>query len=416
MEKIVLPNGVRVLMEWQAHARTACFGVWAKSGSAYESKQVNGISHLIEHMVFKGTERRSALDIAEEMDAIGGQMNAYTASDYTCFYARTLSEHVEQAFDILADMVTAPRFDPRDLELEKGVVLEEIGMSRDTPEERVAENLYSSVWRDSSAGLPILGTEESLKPMDAPLLHRYRAEKYAPDRLVAAICGRFDREAFLRQAERFFAGIPAGNGQQEDCSIVYHKSCAIERCDQEQTHLCLCVPGVSTSDPRRHALSMLNIIAGGSSSSRLFQRIREELGLAYSIYTNTASFQGGGLFEIQTAVSPGADEQACAEILKVLQTLRNGGVTQKEFTRAKEQLKSSLVMGMENASSRVGHMGRNELLRNRVKTEDELLEEINAVTIEGVCAAAQELLALEQLSISVVGPRVRGEFYQGVVG
>ncbi len=414
MEKITLKNGLRVLLEYQPYARTACFGVWVKSGSLYEKEENNGISHFIEHMVFKGTSMRSARRIAEEMDEIGGQMNAYTAKDYTCFYARTLEEHVEQGFSILADMVTGPRFDPHDVETEKGVVLEEIGMSDDTPEDKVVENQYAAVWRGSSAGMPILGRTGSLAVMDTAALRSYYQEKYTPRRMVVAICGRFERAAFLDCVKRYFGSLAPGIEPDEPETILYQKQCVVQTEEQEQTHICLCMPGLPAGHPKRYALNILHIIAGGSTSSRLFQRVREELGLAYSIFTDVTSYAGGGLFEIQTAVTPGADQKVCKEILHVLEGLRRG-VTEKELARAREQLKSSVVMSMESSASRLGSMDKGELLRRRVRTEDELLAEIEAVTLDEVNRITKQVLDLNQLAVSVLGPECQRSFYHNLV-
>ena len=413
MEKLTLPNGLRVLLDWQGHVRTASFGVWVKSGPIYEEKENNGISHLIEHMLFKGTASRSSLQISEEMDAIGGQMNAYTANDFTCFYARTLEEHVGQAFDIVADMVASPRFDPKDLALEKNVVLEEIGMSEDQPEDRVAENLYRNVWKNSPMGFSILGARESLEKLDEGALREYHARCYAPSRMVVAVCGRFDREQFLRLVERRLGALKGPGEEPEKISMPYTRSCCIVPGEQEQTHLCLGLPGLDFLDNRRYALSILNMVMGGSSSSRLFQRIREELGLAYSIYSSASSYQGGGLLEIQTAVSPGTDRTASEEILHVLSGLRKG-VTEKDFFRAREQLKSNLVMGMESSSSRAGHMGRSELLKGFVDSEDEVLRQIAGVTLDQVNQVACELLDPGRLSVSVLGPSNQEAYYRAV--
>lgn len=416
MEKVILPNGLRVLLDWQDHARSASFGVWVKSGPVYENKENNGISHFMEHMVFKGTATRTSLQISEEMDSIGGQMNAYTTSDFTCFYARALEEHIGQAFDIVSDMVVNPRFDPKDLELEKSVVAEEISMSEDQPEDRVAENLYRRIWRDSPLGMPILGTRQTLERLGQKDMFAYHAQHYAPDQVVVAICGRFDRDAFLQQVDSRFGGIARSKAQPEETPVSYIQSCAFENSKQEQTHLCLGLPGISIWDDRRHALSILHMILGGSSSSRLFQKIREELGLAYSISSGVASYQTGGLLEVQTAVSPGADRRACEEILGVLSQLQREGVTEKEFLRAREQLKSNLVMGTESTSARAGRMGRSEILRNRVESEDDLLAQINAVTWELVNQTARELLDLSRLSVSVVGPSDQEAYYQSITG
>lgn len=414
MEKITLENGVRVCLEYQDYSRTACFGVWAGSGPAYETPAQNGISHFIEHMLFKGTEKRTALDIAEEMDFIGGQLNAYTAKDYTCFYARTLEEHVPQAFDILGDMITSPRLDKKDIDTERGVVIEEIGMSEDTPDELVSEKLYASVWKDSPFGRPILGTEETLNRMTGDGLRAYMREKYAPNRLVIAICGRYDRQKFLDVVSKYFAGIPAGGAIMEHENIGYEQSFVITPKEQEQTHIDLCLPSIGIMDDRRYPMSVLNIVLGGSSSSRLFQRIREQMGLAYSIYSTGVGYNGGGVLEVQAAVAPEMAEAATLEMVTVLNELK-GGVTEREFTRAKQQLKAGILMSMESISSRAGNMGRGELIKNRVKSEEEIIAEIEAVTREQVNTFAGEVLDTGKLSVSVVGPVKNQEFYRGIV-
>ena len=397
MEKVTFPNGLRVLMEKQDHVRSVSFGFWIKSGSAYETAAENGVSHFMEHMAFKGTAEKSARQIAEEMDAIGGQMNAYTAKEYTCYYGRTLTEHLEKAFSILAGMVTRPKLDPGDIQTEKSVIMEEISMTEDMPEDRVVENQYAGVWRKSSYGRPILGTRESLRRIGRGELKRVLRKRYSPDRVVAAVCGNFCREQFLELAHRFFGG------QRKGPALV------------EQTHICLCLPGLDSLSPQLQPLNVLNLVTGGSTSSRLFQRLREELGLAYSVDSGTTAYLSGGLFEIQTAVSPETAERTVEEILKTLEELKTG-VSPTEFSRAREQLKAGLVMGMESTSSRVGHMGRNELLKGRVLTEDELLERINSVTIEEVNQVASHIFDLSRLSVSVVGPKLNPSFYEAIGG
>ena len=413
MEKITLPNGLKILLEPLSYARTACFEILAKSGSAYENRQNNGISHFIEHMVFKGTQNRTSRQIAEEMDAIGGQMNAFTAKDYTCFYARTLTEHVTKGFDILADMVTSPLFDERDIETEKGVVLEEISMVEDNPEDKVAENQYASVWRYSKMGMPILGTPESLSGIDKYTLNQYSRVKYAPNRVLVAICGKFDREAFLDRVYRYFEDRQKGDEIITNSEISYIQGACVENTKQEQTHINLCMPGIDSFDKRRYDLGVLNMIAGGSTSSRLFQRIREEQGLAYSIYSSTLSYNSGGLLEVQTAVNPEMAEKAVKEIISVLANL-SAGVTPREFVRAREQMKSNIMMSMESISSRVGTMGRSGLLKGYVYSEEEILEEIESVTLESVNRVASELIDLSKLSVSVVGPVKDEEFYHKI--
>ncbi|HIS70030.1 MAG TPA: insulinase family protein [Candidatus Gallacutalibacter stercoravium] len=403
MEKITLPNGLRILLEPRQEVRTACFGIWAKSGPIYETPEINGISHLIEHMVFKGTSSRSAKDIAEQMDAIGGQMNAYTAKDYTCFYARSLAEHVEQAFEILADMVKNPRFGEKELRLEQAVVREEIGMSKDMPDDLVLENLYRQVWGGSTLGLPILGDDPS--GLSAADLRSYMSRAYAPQRLVVSICGQFDRERFLSCVTRYFGDLQPGPAIAEPGAVTFRPGCTAQSSEQEQTHICVAIPGFDFSDERRNAMSLLNLITGGSASSRLFQRIREQLGLAYSVDSDTVSYAAGGMMVVQTAVNPSVTQRALQEILAVLNELR-GGVTPEEFSRAKEQLKSGLLMGMESVAARAGRMGRGELLKNEVLTEDELVARLEAVTLPQVNDLAREVFELSssRVALSIVGP------------
>lgn len=415
MEKVTFPNGLRVLMEQQDHVRSVSFGFWIKSGSSYETAAENGVSHFMEHMAFKGTAELSARQIAEEMDAIGGQMNAYTTREYTCYYGRTLTEHLEKAFAILAGMVTSPKLDPEDIRTEKSVIMEEISMMEDMPEDRVAENQYAGVWRNSSYGRPILGSRESLKRIGRAELKKVLKRRYSPDRIVAAVCGNFDRGHFLDLARRFFGEKKPGAALVDDCRMSYTRSCMLLEEDQEQTHICLCLPGLDSLSSQLQPLNLLNLVTGGSTSSRLFQRLREELGLAYSVDSGTCAYLSGGLFEIQTAVNPEMAEKTVEEILQTLEELKKG-VTFTEFSRAREQLKAGLVMGMENASSRVGHMGRGELLKGRVLSEDELLHIISGVTMEEVNWIANQIFDLNQLSVSVVGPKLNPSFYEAIGG
>lgn len=407
MEKIVLNNGLRVILNKQNTTKSACFGIWIKSGCAYETEETNGISHFIEHMVFKGTEKRSAFDISEEMDSIGGQLNAYTAKEYTCFYAKTLSEHVPKAFDILADMIVNPKFDEHDIELEKNVVLEEINMTEDTQDDKVAENLYKNVWKSHPLGRPILGNEKSLNSFTAKDLKNYMKNKYSPERTVISICGNFDRDKFLNIVHKYFDNLK--KGIYSDLSVVpteYKKSLFIEEdLDSEQTHICICFPGFSAFDKKRNDLNLLNVIAGGSTSSRLFRRIREELGLVYTIYSSSICYNSGGLFEVQTATSHELAQKTFNEIVNVLKDLKNG-ISEKEFLRAKEQLKSSVIMGLESTSAKAAFAGRSEILKNRIKTEDDILNNLNSLTLKDINNVANEIIDFNKMSISIIGSKI----------
>lgn len=403
MEKITLKNGIRILLEEQETSKTACFGIWVKSGSIYENEQNNGISHFIEHMVFKGSEKRNAREIAEQMDYIGGQLNAFTAKDYTCFYAKTLDYHVHEGFDILCDMVSKAKMDSNDIETEKKVVLEEINMSADMPDDRVVENMYKSVFNGSSLAMPILGKEETLKNINYDSISSYMKENYSADKIVIAICGKFDKDKFIDIANKYFCDFKPSSNITQLSPIIYNKSKSIIFDDCEQVHINIAFKGINSFDEKRYALSVLNIIAGASSSSRLFQRIREDLGLAYSVYSSATSYKDTGLFEVQTAVNPSCAQKAYQEIISILSNLKNG-VTELEFKRAKEQLKSGLLMGLESNASRAGFMGRNELLKNRIRREDDIINDVNSVTIQDVYDIANQIIDIDNHSLSVVGP------------
>lgn len=406
MEKIVLDNGTRVILNEQNTTKSACFGIWVKSGCAYETEKTSGISHFIEHMVFKGTEKRSSFDISEEMDSIGGQLNAYTAKEYTCFYVKTLTEHVPKAFDIIADMIVNPKLDENDLELEKNVVLEEINMTEDMQDDKVVENLYQNVWSSHPLGKPILGNEKSLKSFTSEDLRNYMKNKYAPERTVISICGNFDKDKFLHIVHKYFDNLERGTDSDLSVPAEYKKSLSIEEdLDSEQTHICMCFPGFSAFDKKRNELNLLNIVAGGSTSSRLFRRIREELGLVYSIYSSSICYNSGGLFEIQTATSHELSQKTFDEIINVLKDLKNG-VSEKEFSRAKEQLKSSVIMGLESTASKSSFAGRSEILKNRIKSEDDILNNLNSLTLESVNNVANEVIDFNKMSISIIGSKI----------
>lgn len=406
MEKIVLDNGLRVILNKQDTTKSACFGIWVKSGSMYETKETNGISHFIEHMLFKGTKTRSAYDISEEMDLIGGQMNAYTAKDYTCFYAKALSEHVVKAFDIISDMIVNPKLDEDDLNLEKSVIFEEINMNMDMPDDMVAENLYKNVLGTHPLGMPILGSEQTIMNFSSDDLRNYMKEKYSPERTVISICGNFDRDAFLSIVYKYFGTLKRGLDTLSLSPATYKKSIYIEeKQNLEQTHICLCFPGFSAYDKKRNHINLLNIAVGGSPSSRLFKRLREDLALVYSIYSSSICYNPGGLFEIQTATSHELAQKTFNEIVEVLNGVKDG-ISEREFLKSKEQLKSSVIMGLESITAKASFAGRSEILKDKIKSEDELLNEINSITIEDVNKIAKEVIDFSKMSVSVLGKKI----------
>ena len=411
MEKIELSNGLRIMMESAPWSKSATMGVWIGSGSRYETPENSGISHFIEHMLFKGTQQKTSREIAEEMDDIGGALNAFTAKEYTCLYTRALTEHVEKAFHMIAQMLTSPKFAPEDIELEKGVIIEEIGMYEDSPEDLCVDTLYRNVWAQDMLGANILGTEETVCSMTREGLLDYMGKMYVPERMVVAICGCFDRDEFLKLCEDYFGSMKNTGNHIAPASVEYLKSISVKTKDFEQTQLCIAFPGLGLGDPRRFALSLLLSILGSSSSSRLYQRIREQLGLVYAIDCFSATHLGGGLLGIAAAVSPKSEEQALAEIFKVLAEFLQG-IDEKELLRAKNQYRANILMSMESNASRASHMAVSELLQNAVVDPQATADAIAAVTIEDAQKLARELFDVFKASICAVG-KVRDEdFYR----
>lgn len=415
IEKLTLPNGIRLLLLPDDRTRSASVGLWIGSGSRFEAPERSGVSHYIEHMLFKGTARRTARRLAEESDAIGGHLNAYTTKEYTCIYARALDSHLPVAVDLITDMLTASRLDESDIETERGVILEEIGMYEDSPEDLLIDRLYSAIWPDNMLGANILGTRETVEAMNAEGLAAHMAEQYTGSRIVCAVSGAFDRSALVGQLTAALGGLAQGAVPFKAEQAVMHRATALLEKDFEQTHICLGFPAVSQNDPRRHALGMLSSICGGSSSSRLFQRIREELGLAYSVGSSITPYMCEGLFEADAAVSPRNEEAALRELVRELCRLRRDGVTEEEFLRTKEQHKASIIMGLEGNAAVAAHMGRGELLRGVIRSEDEIIATIDSVTREQVNEAAREFINFDNYSFCAVGKIREQSVYDRVV-
>ena len=414
MEKIEFENGFRVMLEQVDWARSATMGIWIGSGSRYEQEENSGISHFIEHMLFKGTPRLSAWDIAERMDSIGGALNAYTAKEYTCVYARALNNNVPAALDIICDMVADPRLDEQDLNTEKGVILEEIGMYEDSPEDVCVDRMYSSVWRGSPLGANILGTRETVGAMTSDTLRAYKEKMYVPERMVASLAGSFDRDSVLERLERHFGRMKNTGNRIVTSPAEYVQGNALLNRDFEQTQIALGFPGISSTDERRFAMQVLNSILGSASSSRLYQRIREELGLVYSIDFFSASHLDSGLAGVMMAHAPQSEERALYETICILDGIKRN-VSKKEIGRAAEQYAASLIMGMESTPSSAAHMGRSELIYGQVPTEDDLIAHIRGVTPDQVMELARDILRFDVMSISAVGKIKEPDFYSGVV-
>ena len=412
-EKRVLPNGVRLIMERINTVRTASIGIWVKNGSRFEPAQLGGVSHFIEHMIFKGTSKRSARHIAIAMDALGGQANAFTDKECTCYYMKVLDSRLQTAASLLADMFMNSLFAQSDLELERGVVLEEIDMYEDSPEDVAIEKLFETCYAGSALGRPILGTAETLSHIDSAAMHAYLREYYRPEDTVIAISGSFS-DADIDMIAALFSAMP-GSGRNEITPAVYHKSLVLREKEIEQNHLCLSFPGVSLLDDRRFEMNLLSSILGGGMSSRLFQTVREQHGLCYSIYTFGAAHLDTGIQSVYVGLGAETEQQALELICREIREFCQSGPAQDELARCREQLKTTLLMGLENTGTRMMTIGRSETMRGEVSKIEDVLARYDAVTTEGVLQLAREVFDFSRASLSVVGAPKSEDNYRAML-
>lgn len=381
--------GTTVIMEKSDRVQSAALGIWVKAGASDEWDDVSGVSHFIEHMMFKGTDNRTAKQIAEDVDKIGGVFNAFTGKEATCYYIKTLSSNICKGAEILLDMLTGSRFDQEEMDRERKVICEEIKMVKDTPDDDVYDTISELVASGNPLGRSILGTPESLAGIDRSKLVDYRDQMYARDSIVVAVAGNFDEEAIEAIFEDRLTSLRAEKPKKEIQLKPYQQSFNVKVRDIEQTHICLATPGIALDDPRYYTFVLLNSIFGGSMSSRLFQNIREQKGLAYSVCSMNLFSSYWGFFSIYAGVSPEKAEEALDAIHYELDTLREGGVTEEELAMAKEQMKSSYIFGLESVNSRMFSIGKNKLLLDRVYSEEEVLSSFDKVTREDIREAAE---------------------------
>ncbi len=407
--RYILPNGVRVISEKTDSVRTVTLGIWVGNGSRYEPKELNGISHFIEHMIFKGTEKRSAKHIAITIDALGGQANAFTDKECTCYYIKVLDKRLKTGAALLADMFLNSKFAKEDLELERGVVLEEIGMYEDSPEDVAVDKLFEACYADSALGMPILGKPETLQNINSETMHRYMKQNYRPKDIVVAVSGNFTQDD-LEYISELFSGIE-GDGKNEIQPTSYQPSLVLWKKDIEQNHLCLSFPGVSIRSEERFAMNLLSGILGGGMSSRLFQTVRERNGLCYSIYTFTTPHLDTGLLSIYTGLSAETETMALELIINELRAFCESGPEPDELSRCREQAKTTLLMGLESTGSRMMTIGRSELMRGEVAPIEKVLENYDKVTADDILKLARKVFDFSKASLAVVGePRTEDHY------
>lgn len=424
IRKAVLPSGLRIVTEELPTVRSAAFGVWVNVGSRDESPSVAGASHFLEHLLFKGTKRRSAMEISSSIEAVGGEMNAFTGKEYTCFYARVLDENLPLAIDVVSDLITSSVVVPADVDAERGVVLEEIHMRDDDPGDLIHDLFTETLYGDTPLGRPILGSVESITGMSRTSVNGYYRRKYRPSDLVIAVAGNFKHEDVVRDTKRAFAadGFLAERAKPSEprsAASVKHQGMGEFRVmakETEQAHVLLGVPGVSRNDERRFALSVLNAALGGGMSSRLFQEIREKRGLAYSVYSYTQQFAGSGLFGVYAGCQPGKVHEVLKITRDILADVEANGLRDEELDRAKGQARGGLVLGLEDTGSRMSRLGKSELMYGDLKTIDQMLAEIDAVTPEDIRGIASALLG-KRPTLAVIGPfkgRAASKFQEAV--
>ena len=399
-----LNNGIRVALEEIPYVRSISIGIWVGNGSRNETKETNGISHFLEHMFFKGTSHRSARDIAEEMDAIGGQINAYTTKEYTCYYTRVLDKHFSSALDILSDMYLHSVFREEDIEKERNVILEEILMYDDSPEDLVHDSLQEAIWRTSTLGMPILGTANSLSGFTRKTFLEYYGSNYHPQNTVISIAGNFHEKEVLAQLENTFGkwqvAYPYERKQEK---TVYTPSFVKIEKDIEQVHQVFTFPSFPRDSQYKYALSVFNTVFGGGMSSRLFQRIREERGLTYSIYSYISSFSDAGIFGIYASMHPNQVKTVSELIVEEIEAGKEWELSEDLLRKTKEQIISNFILGTESTSNRMTSSGSSLLIRNKIQSQEEIIENIDKITKEDILDVTHKIFDFTKLSVSLVG-------------
>lgn len=402
--KTTLPSGLRVLTESMPAVRSASIGIWADVGSSLERREQRGISHLVEHMLFKGTNRRSAREIAETMDGVGGSLNAFTDKETTCYYAKVIDKHVPLALDVLTDMFLDSVFDPDELAKEQKVVLEEIKMYDDSPDELVHDLFLQTMWSGSNLGEPTIGFADTVTRVTPDDLRAHMRKHYAPDSVVVAAAGNVDHEHFVQLVAEQFAHFEGASERFTLDAPATTPAALVRQKDSEQAYVVLGSRGLCVRDERRYALSVLDTALGGGMSSRLFQEIREKRGLVYTVYSFQAAYRAAGLFGIFAGTSP-ENVQPCIDVVaEQLAALRDLEIGEAELRLAKEHIKGSLTLSLESTSSRMIRLGRNEFALGRQIAPEEIEERVDAVSAAQIRELANELFAEEQLGLCILGP------------
>jgi predicted Zn-dependent peptidase len=404
IRRTVLPNGLIILTERMDHLRSVAMGVWIKSGSRCEPAEINGISHFVEHMLFKGTRSRSAQAIAREMDSIGGNLDAFTGKETICFNVKSLADHVPIALDVLSDLVLNPVFAAPDIERERGVILEEIKIDEDNPDVLVHELFTQSFWKDHPLGWPILGTTRTVASLDQHKLFNYHNDRFHAGNMVFSAAGNLDHDQFAASIAARFSNLSAGASVTElaapeaSARVVLRNKKSLE-----QVQICLGVPAPPITDENRYATLILNTVLGGGMSSRLFQTIREERGLAYSIYSDLSPYRDTGTLCVYAGTSSANALQVVDLILAEFARLKQEPLSEEELTRAKDQVRGNILLGLESSNSRMANLARQEMYFHQFYSVDEVIARVGEVQASQVQAMAQRLFVPDRIAVTLLG-------------
>jgi predicted Zn-dependent peptidase len=404
IRRTVLPNGAIVISEQMDNIRSISLGIWVKTGSRHEDSDLNGISHFVEHMVFKGTTTRSAQHIARQVDSIGGNMDAFTAKECICFNIKVLDEHLPIAMELLSDIVLNPVFDAKDIVRERGVILEEIKMDEDSPDYLVHEIFTQNFWKDHPLGKPILGTKETVRRFEQPALFDYYGGRFYPGNLIVCAAGNLNHEHFVDLVrQRFDALQPKTNGFCQPPPKTVSRIVLRNKKSLEQVQICVGVPSPHIADERRYASYVLNTLLGGGMSSRLFQKVREDRGLAYAIYSDLNPYRDTGCLSVYAGTSLEWAPKVLELIVSEFRELKQQAISDEELRRAKDQLKGSLMLSLESSMARMSNLARQEMYFDRFFSMDEIIERVEVVTPEQLLQLAAELFNTEQIAVTVLG-------------
>lgn len=415
VNKTILENGIRILTRKMPYVRSVSMGVWVNVGARDETSAENGLSHFIEHMIFKGTMKRTAFEIAKEFDAIGGNTNAFTSMEYTCYHAKVIDTHLEIMTDILSDIFLNSVFDPKEIEKERPVIFQEVGMVEDSPEEYVHLLSGRAYWGDNTLGQSVLGTRENIVRFDAETIIEFFHRLYQPERIVISASGNLDHDRFVDLVGPAFESVRPGNGFPERLTPTGCSRVDIHYKELEQVHVCMGTKGISITDPRRYAFSLINTILGGNMSSRLFQEIRERRGLAYAVYSFISSYVDTGIFGAYAGVDPKNVIETIELILKEMRKLKRRRVDKTELHNAKEYTKGSLLLASESVDNQMVRLAQNEIHFGRYVPLHEVVDKIEAVTVDDILDLGESLFQTNQLALTMLGPVNDNKSYENMI-